>query len=530
MDRDEPEVLEDWFRHPGGGGLYVPNLNGHLHGRPKFVIDGERRGFVFDGKTQYAEASPTLADLGRITVDIALKSGGGGAQTIFDFGSSPNNCFVLKTARNGKPEFAAKVSGKTVVTLTGRKAISPNEWVSLRVEIDGKKIAIWIDGKKVAEKASSFRPADVYPAGVEKRNFIAATREATGHFKGSIDYLRVYYTVYEDFTKAPSPRRHASRKITKEFIDTCSKLYEGTGERREKLIREKVKPKLVYYDQLVKRRGELLKEIEAGSSKATAEENRKLGELKKKLDKRTGELRAEFDKLPQTIKQRKESQQLEEKARELDKQRSEAIKAIETRYRTENKPAFEAEAKRRKAGIKLPKGEKTPRQKMHELIQKNPKIIALRLDIDKCRKQARKLRPDPRNYTEERTVALRQQVTKADIAAREAHKRYLAKYKLEHDWLSSLGWLVSSGHYNYPYRRYFHKQISKTIGGKVCHENFGSLGSLMGAQEKSKWHTKCDWDWRLKQEIDGSITNLPMLRKWIERARGKVETRKTGNP
>jgi hypothetical protein len=45
----------------------------------------------------------------------------------------------------------------------------------------------------------------------------------------------------------------------------------------------------------------------------------------------------------------------------------------------------------------------------------------------------------------------------------------------------------------------------------------------MGAQEKSKWHTKCDWDWRLKQEIDGSIADLPKLQKWIERARGKIQ-------
>ena len=523
MDRDEPEVLEDWFRHPGGGGLYVPNLNGHLYGKPKFVIDGERRGFVFDGKAQYAEASPILGDLGRITVDIALKSEGGANQAIFDFGSSPDNCFVLKTAQNGKPEFVAKVGDKTVVTLTGQKALSRNEWVSLRVEIDGNKASLWIDGRKTAEKASGFRPADVYPAGVEKRNFIAATREAAGHFKGSIDYLRVYYTVYDDFTKAPSPRRHSSRKITREFIDTCRKLYEGTDERREKLIREKVKPKLVYYDQLVKRRGELLKEIESGSAKATEEANRKLGELRKKLDKRTAELRAEFDKLPETIRKRKESQKLEEKARDLDKQRSEAIKALQTGYRTKNKAAIEAEAKRGKAGIKPPKGHKSHNHQMNELIQKDLKIIALRREIDKCRQQAGKLRPDSRSYTDERTVELRRQVTKADIAVREAHKRYIAQFKLEHDWLSSLGWLVSSGHYNYPYRTYFHKQIAKTIGGKVCHENFGSLGSLMGAQEKSKWHTKCDWDWRLKQEIDGSIADLPMLKKWIERARGRIK-------
>jgi hypothetical protein len=120
-------------------------------------------------------------------------------------------------------------------------------------------------------------------------------------------------------------------------------------------------------------------------------------------------------------------------------------------------------------------------------------------------------------------VKLKAQVTQADIAVREARKNYMAQFKLEHDWLSPLKWMVISRHYNYPYSKYFREQVSKTIRGKVCHENFGSLRSLMSSQQKENWHTKCDWDWRLKQEIDGSITNLPMLQKWILRARGKIQ-------
>jgi len=526
MDRDEPEVLEDWFRHPGGGGLYVPNLNGHLYGRPKFVLDGQRRGFVFDGKTQYAEASPILADLGRITVDIALKWEGGANQAIFDFGASKDNRFVLSPAgASGKVELAITRAGKTQRVIADA-ALPKGKWVQCRVEIDGKKIAIWIDGRKAVQKASTFRPADVFPAGAEKRNFIAATRDATGHFKGGLDYLRVYYAVYDDFTKAPSPRRHASRKVTREFIETCSKLYAGVGERREKLIQEKVKPKLVFYDQLGKRKNELLGEIESGAAKAAEEESRKFGELKKKLDKRTAGLRAEFDKLPETIAKLQAAQKLEAKARELDNQRAEAIRAIQAAYRARNKAAIEDEAKRRKAGIEPPKGEKTHQQRIDDLVRKDPKITSLAGEIDKCRKQPRELRPDPRSYIDQRTVALRRRVAKAEVDVREARKRHIAKHKLEHDWLSSLQWLVFSRHYNYNYRRYFHEQISRTIGGKVCHEDFGSLGGFMSAQKKDNWHTKCDWDWRLRQEADGSIANLPMLRKWIERARGPVVTEK----
>lgn len=502
----------------------MPNLNGHLYGRPEFVLDGQRRGFVFDGKTQYAEASPMLADLGQVTVDIALKWEGGTNQVIFDFGTSKENRFILNPAGpSGRAELAITRAGKTERVIADT-ALPKGKWARCRAEIDGKRIAIWVDGRKAADKASGFRPADVFPAGAEKRNFIAASRDATSHFKGGLDYLRVYYAVYDDFTKAPSPRRHASRKITREFIDTCSTLYAGVNERREKLIRQKVEPKLGFYSQLGKRKDELLGEIEAGAAKATAEEGRKLAEIRKEFDKRTAELRAEFDKLPETIAKRQAAQKLEAKARELDKQRAEAIKAIETAYRARNKAAIEEEARRRKAGIKPPKGEKTHQQRIHDLVREDPRITSLAGEIDTCRKQARELRPDPRSYIDQRTVALRGRLTKAEVDLREARKRHIAKHKLEHDWLSSLQWLVFSGHYNYNYRRYFYEQISRTIGGKVCHENFGSLGSLMNAQKRENWRTKCDWDWRLKQEADRSIANLPLLRKWVQRARGPVVT------
>ncbi|MDP6634550.1 MAG: hypothetical protein QGG42_06615 [Phycisphaerae bacterium] len=511
MDREETEVLEDWFRYKDEGGarglFYVLNLNGHLYGRPKFIIDGEHRGFAFDGKTQYAEASPVLADLGQITVDIALKSEGGGARTIFDFGSSPDNCFVLRIAQNGKPEFEAKVSGKTVVTLTGKKALSLNEWIALRVEIDGEKASLWEDGRKIAERASGFRPADVYPPGAEKRNFIAANRNAGGHFKGSLDHLRVYYAVYDDFAKAPAPRRHAPRRVTKEFIETCSKLYEGSDAARAAAINAKLKPQYAFYEAMGKRRGELLKEIEAAVSQAVTEANRKLAEIRQELGERTRELRAEFDKLPETIKKQTEYRKLEDNARQLDTQRRKAMKEFEAKHKTE-------------------KNDRAARQRIRALAEKDPEIARLTREINKYRAQARALRPDPRRYAEQRTVELRRQVAKAEIAVRDAAKQNTAERKPEYDWLTSLGWLAFSRHYNYPYRSYLQKRIGRTVGGKICHENFGSLKSMLTAQTETKWHTQCDWEWRLKKELDGSIEDLPKLQEWLTRVRGIMENQK----
>jgi len=248
MNVSETEVFKDWFQIGGG-----PNLNGHLYGKPGFVVDGQRRGFAFDGKTQYAEASPILADLGQITVDIALKWEGQQRQTIFDFGSSLDNCMVLRTSQDGKPELVAKVDGKTVVSLTSDKTLPKNKWATLRVEIDGANTAIWIDDGKVAEKASSFRPADVHPAGVEKRNFIAASREATAHFKGTIDHLRVFHAVFDDFTAS-------CRKKQEDF--------EAAAKRRDAAIKAKVDPIMAFYSEMGNRKNQRVGEINSSVGQA----------------------------------------------------------------------------------------------------------------------------------------------------------------------------------------------------------------------------------------------------------------------
>ena len=42
----------------------------------------------------------------------------------------------------------------------------------------------------------------------------------------------------------------------------------------------------------------------------------------------------------------------------------------------------------------------------------------------------------------------------------------------------------------------------------------------------NRWHTQVDWDWRFREEAMGTIGNLPLLQKWIERTRGPVVTGK----
>ncbi len=243
LDETSVMMLEDRYRSHG-------IKNGYVCGAPKLVVDGKRRGFQFDGKTQYLELNVRAADMGQITVDIAVRPDGGGGQTLFDFGSDADNCFVLKTAQNGKPEFAAKVGGKTVVAMTGKKALAKNEWTQLRVEIDGKRIALWINDQLSVTKASTFRPADVFLSGLQKRNFVAVSRDITGHFAGAIDYVVIYHRVYgKAFTRLPPPVMDASRRPTQRFADEL--LSDGPARKRYEIENKRaVNEAMVYYSKL----------------------------------------------------------------------------------------------------------------------------------------------------------------------------------------------------------------------------------------------------------------------------------------
>jgi hypothetical protein len=40
-------------------------------------------------------------------------------------------------------------------------------------------------------------------------------------------------------------------------------------------------------------------------------------------------------------------------------------------------------------------------------------------------------------------------------------------------------------------------------------------------QTEAAWHSRVDWEWRMKQEVDGSIEKIPALQKWLKRVRGE---------
>ena len=621
MDRDETVVLEDWYRHRNTHTTVymfdILNLNGHLQGKPEFEVDGPRRGFRFDGQSQYAEAAPAVADLGQITVAVALKWDGGANQVVFDFGSSLDNRFTLSPqGTSGKAELAVTVGGKTEV-IAADVALPKGKWTECRVEIDGKKIALWIDSRKAAERASGFRPADAFPAGAEKRNFIAAARDLSSCFKGTIDHLRVYHKVHEDFDAVPEPRQHSSRRVCLDFIDSTKPKYAGGNRLVEELIKAKIALDYgSYYQQiggkLGKRRGEIegkppvmaddkSEELQALESKA--------GELQRELDTRRKELVAEFDKLPATIKAREDAKNLEERARSLQKERNELAatlrKELEAKHKVEPKPPTaeekakmaendnvlaKAQKKKEAAKAELDKVEKSladmpeivklrtaidnpekapgtdvgklqaqlnyrlaelrvntpeyvrwwrlseagpprlphrieqkPGPNIHAMVATNPQIVKLDAEIRQCQSKAKALRPDSRSYVSRGTAELAKRVAKAKMEVGQVKKTGYTRNALERNWLISLGWQYNSGFYNKPYRSYFDDLARAAVGreDQECHEDFGQLESIYNMQTATQWHTECDWETRLKQEIDGTIEGLPLLKKWLERSRGK---------
>lgn len=625
MDRDETEVLEDWFRYrdnPGtNGDFHVLNLNGHLHGKPGFVVDGPHRGFRFDGSTQYAEAAPNLADLGEITIDIALRWDGGKSQSIFDFGTSVDNRFTLTPAGDsGKAELAMTLAGKTE-RLVADAPLPMDKWSRCRVEINGKKITLWIDDRKAAEQTSGFRPAAVYPAGAEKRNFIGAARDATGHFKGVLDHLRVFHTVHHDFASMPEPRQHSSRRVCLDFVDAAKLKYAGGNRLVEELVKARIALDFgTFYQQISEKMEQQTKAIGNSPAPPVARKEEKkndsLAELEQKLEKRKQELAAEFDKLPGTIQRREEVKRLEDRVRDLQTKRNDLFKALQSKLAAEPKPEPQppsaeqmahiaanekvlAEAAEKKEQAKarvqqleasfkaqpevaklqaqldelskqdgVPGGknlnrpelearlnhmlaelrvntpdyvrwwrlseaeaprlpyriEKQPAPDIHAMAAADPQIRALDAEIARGQTSARSLQPDPNAYVTRQSADLARDVAKVRTAAAEPRQESYDQHGLETNWLASLRWQLGSGFYNKPYRSYLEDLARAKVGrdDQECHENFDSLGSLFCQQSETQWHTRCDWDWRLKQEIDGSITELPLLQKWLERARGTV--------
>jgi hypothetical protein len=183
---------------------YVNN-NGILCGRPEFAADGDHRCIVFNGKDQYAEAPPSVADFGELTIDMLVNRSSGDGR-VFDFGTGDDECFYLAfSGGNGKLVLAATHNGKNH-SLNASEGIPAGKWVRVRVEMDGSTASIHIDGKQAAKEAFAFHPRDVFIGDRPEGNFIACGRNRNEFFNGRMDHFRIYRKVHDDFAAlGPTP-------------------------------------------------------------------------------------------------------------------------------------------------------------------------------------------------------------------------------------------------------------------------------------------------------------------------------------
>lgn len=78
------------------------------------------------------------------------------------------------------------------------------------------------------------------------------------------------------------------------------------------------------------------------------------------------------------------------------------------------------------------------------------------------------------------------------------------------------------------YSRNFHRQKEEgQVSGRVSvpaaddPQRVKEALRAWSTPEKT-WSTSVNWDWRIREEIDGRIARLPLLQKWLQRTRGPV--------
>ena len=288
---------------------YVNN-NGILYGRPKFADDGVHRCITFNGKDQYAEMPPSVADFGELTIDMLVNRSGGKGGRLFDFGTGEGECFYLAIAgKSGKGTLTARHKGK-IYSVTASEGIAADKWVRVRAEMNGSTASIHIDGKQVTKGDFKFRPRDVFIGDRPEGNFIACSRGKDEFFKGKVDHFRIYRKVHDDFDSL-GPPPFALTQI-QEWSEKDQQRADGWAGRRKAKEAELRAGKYGRMQEeirrLQQRKSALRKtakraELEARDRKAVEDERKRLerdkskesAEIAARIEKLHGESRALWD-------------------------------------------------------------------------------------------------------------------------------------------------------------------------------------------------------------------------------------------
>jgi hypothetical protein len=112
-------------------------------------------------------------------------------------------------------------------------------------------------------------------------------------------------------------------------------------------------------------------------------------------------------------------------------------------------------------------------------------------------------------------------------AEAEAVEKAWEKYAPEKAALGAMAFAGWRGYYNRPYMWYMEQRVRSVIGGGEMREDLKLLKKLASAAKSPElWHTDITWDWRMKEERNGSIKKKPLMEVWLERTRGPVQLTK----
>ncbi len=143
---------------------------------------------------------------------------------------------------------------------------------------------------------------------------------------------------------------------------------------------------------------------------------------------------------------------------------------------------------------------------------------ALRKAFDSLRREHDKERRNQQNLAKAAIEEHRGAVKKELF---DAYNRAVEPYYAEYHVGVSYMRCVVRGFYNEPYPRYMKAAGLVKKSFRYRAEPGGAMQDAIEAYRPENWKSDVRaWDWRIKLEREGTISQFPMTQKWLKRVRG----------
>ena len=517
FDQPTTRMLED---------SYVNN-NGVLYGMPEFKHDGQHKCVVFNGKDQYAEAPPSVADFGELTIDVLIKRSGLKGGRLFDFGTGEDECIYLELAdKTGELSLIARHKGHTF-RVAASQAIPVDTWSRVRVQLDGSNAAIYVDDKELANGEFAFRPRDVFGGDRDEGNFIGCSRNRDRFFKGLMDHFRIYREVHDNFG-ALDPAPFALTQLSEWSEDDQERADTWEVRRKVKEAELNRSAKLVVLDARVKELANQKRDLEQ-----KARDEFKALPSTVKAEQEIKELKSKAGVLMSRIRQGKAYTNLAEQIQACEQQRREleeairnsaALKALSVQLDAARDQKQKAEqrvgAKKlsdpawQRADIALRRLEnqrrtleRTERRNHVGLARKNSEHRRLRGELSDLTEQLKGAYPE--------FSKLDKLVWEKQGALTTARKRHEEKKRGQDEYIQIAEAYAATNKALGDKRNRLLEAADVSGRNPFARRDVTQLRKF---QQSLKYHTTADWDHRTREEVSGAVP--PKMKKWLLRVRG----------